>query len=260
MRFLLPVLQDALDGVLEAAPPRLEDSLLDFGETPEVGRESLEDVPVKVVQVPVQLRGGAIQGGVVLLRPGRDAGSWVPQEVFPDPTHRRGPVRGKEGEGLAGPQRVPVGDLRQADLFLLAEGAEREGHGERQAPRVEARLELRGEPAEDRDPLVDPAGPVAEELADRFGAQAVLVDVRCDDAGLVHGARRPPGGVGLEHPRLVEERVDLLDDHRRLAQALPLTPPQPLEAVDHLVGPARLLPDPDGKRRQRVPRVGSVAP
>ena len=52
---------DALGGVLEAAPARLEDSLLDVGEARKVSGEGLEDVPVELLQVPVQLPGRPAQ-------------------------------------------------------------------------------------------------------------------------------------------------------------------------------------------------------
>ena len=256
---LLEEVEDALQRVREPALARLEDAPLDFREAIEVGGEGLEDVPVEVVQVPAEFLGGPIQRGVVVIRPGRDAAAGLPQDRFPDPAFGRGPVGGEEGEGLAGPQRVSVGDFHETGLILLAEGAERERHGEREPAGIEIRLKFRAEPAVQRESLLDPAGPVAEEFPDGRDAESVLIDVRGDDAGLVHRAGRPPGGVGLQQPRLPEKRVGLLEDHGNLPEAGLLGPAQPLEPVDHLVRPARLLPDPDRERRQRVPRVGSVA-
>lgn len=258
---LLQESKDALQGVLESPTSGIEHPLFGVGEAAEVGGEGIEDLSVEVLQVPVELGGGSVQGRAVLVRRRRDAGGpGVPEEVFPDRVGGRGLPGGQEGERLARPQGVSPGDVAQADLPLLGQGGEGQGHIHGERSRIEAGLQLRGELLVEREPLADPALPMAEQLADGGGAEAVLIGIRGHDAGLVHGAGCPPRGVRLEQPRLGEKRRGVLDDHRGLLAAVGLPGAQALEAVDHLVGPVGLLDDPDREGAEGVPRVGAVPP
>jgi hypothetical protein len=242
----------------EPTPARLEHAPLDFGEAPQVGGEGLGDLAVEVLHPAVELPGGPPERRGVFLGRGWDAASGLPEDLLARRV-RRGHAVGREERGrLAGPQRVPPRGLPETDLVLLREGGERERDVDGEGARIQSRLELGGEPAPDRDPLVDPALAVAEQLADGRGAEAVLVEVGKDDAGLVHRAGCPPGGVRLEEQRLVEDGVGLLDDDWRLPEAVFLEGPQALEAVDHLEGPVGLLDDSDGKGLERVPAAGPL--
>jgi hypothetical protein len=247
--------------VLETPASRLEDPLFHVGEASQIRREGLEDVPVQLLQVPVELRGGPVQRGAVVGRRRREAAPpGVPQELLPHRVRRSRPVGGEEGEGLASPQGVPPGHLGQAELLLPPEGRERQGHGDRHPAGIQAGLQLRGEPAVQPPPLLDPALPVAEQLTDRGRAQAILIHVGGDDPGLVHGARCPPRGVRLQQPRLVQERRGILDDHGDLPQTVRLPLPEPLEAIDDLVGPIPVLHYPDRQGAEGVLGIGPFPP
>ncbi len=249
-----------MQGVLQAAASGLEDALLDLGEAREVGEKSIGEVSVEVLQVPVELPRRPVERRDVPLRQGGDAAPGVPEEVFPGRVRRGGPVGGDEGKRLARSQGVPPGDIAEAELLLLRQDGEGQRHGDGERAGIEARLQLGGEPAVDGEPLVDPALPVAEELAHRRGAEAVLIDVRGHDASLVHGTGCPPGGVRLQEPRLFQQRRGILDDHGDLPEAVLLPGTQPLEAVDHLVGPVGLLHHSDREGPERVLGVGAVPP
>lgn len=246
--------------MLQTAASGLEDALLDLGEAREVGEKSIGEVPVEVLQVPVELPRRPVERRDVPLRQGGDAAPGVPEEVFPGRVRRSGSVGGDEGERLARSQGVLPGDIAEAELLLLREGGEGQRHGEGELPRIESRLQLGGEPALQRESLESPALPVAEELAHRRGAEPVLIDVGSHDAGLVHGARCPLRGVRLQDARLLEQRRDILDDHGDLREAVLLPPAQALEAVDHLVGAVGLLDDPDREGPERVLGVGAAPP
>lgn len=182
------------------------------------------------------LGGGGAEGGGPLVRGLGLCGAWIAHERLARGGVRGDAVGGEEGLGLARRERVSGDRLGEAHLLLLPEGGEGEGRGEGEPPGVQPEPQLGGQvPGEGKaahhPPLLPP-----QELRGGGRRQPVVGGERRRDAGLVHGARGLPGGVGLEDPGLGGDARDRLDDDGDLAGPFREPPGQALEAVYDLVG------------------------
>ena len=132
---------------------------------------------------------------------------------------------------------MPVDDVSEPLLLGAAEGAQRQGHRQREPSAIEPRREFGSQAACDREPPLDPEGLSSEVLGDGGFGEPVLVAQGGDDAGFVHGTGGPRGGVGIQKPRLHPGgALDRLDDDRDLGAALRAPESQSLEAVENLEG------------------------
>lgn len=211
----------------------------------------------------VELRGpvggDGPQGGDPLVGDAGLGGSRVAQERLAGDVVRRRAVGGQEGLGLAGGEGVAGDDLGQAPLLGLGEGAQRERRGEGEAAPVETLADLRGEAPGQEEASLDPPFLVAQQLGDRADGEAVLVGQGGGDAGLVHGAGRLGGRVGLEEPGLESDAGGGLDDDGDLATSLGSPPGQALEAVEDLIEAVAEGGDAEGKRGQGPLALRSLA-
>lgn len=191
--------------------------------------------------------------------PRRLGGAGIAQEGLPHGAVRDGVVGGEERGGLAGGEGVPADHLGQLHLLALRAGTEGERRGHREASVVEAETERGSELSGEGEAALDPSALLPEQLSDGRDGQAVVIDERTGDVGLVHRPDRAGRRVGGEEPRLEGDARGLLDDDGDLLAPVGHPNHEALEAVDHLVDAVAGGSDADRKRRQERPRVAPLA-
>lgn len=205
------------------------------GEAGEVGVKEVVEGLLDEIELRGPVGGDGPQGGGPLVGDAGLGGSRVAPERLAGDVVRGGAVGGQERLGLPGGERVAGDDLDQAHLVRLGEGTQRERRGEREAAPVETLADLGGEAAGQDEAALDPPFLVAQQPGDGADGEAVLVGQGGGDAGLVHGAGRLGGRVGLEEPGLEGDAGSGLDDDGDLATPLGSPAGQALEAVEDLV-------------------------
>jgi hypothetical protein len=124
---------------------------------------------------------------------------------------------------------------------------------------IQAEAESRRKPAGQGQAPLDPGLLPAEDLPYGGDREAVVLEERPDDVGLVHGADRPGGGIGRQEPRFHRHSRGALDHDGDLPAALRGPGGQALEAVDHLVDAVAGGGDAEGKRREEGAFVAALA-
>lgn len=148
------------------------------------------------------------------------------------------------------------GGIGEPHLLACGKGAKSGGERERERAVIESRRERGGETTSEGEPAHHPARLVTEELSDRQGREAVLVDERSDDTHLVHRARGLLGRVGLEQSRLSGQARDRLDHDGDLSPAFGSVALESLETVEDLEGVVVVGRDAKGHRGEIGWRVG----
>jgi hypothetical protein len=255
MSGVLPIESERFDLGMEPAPAGFEHAALGALEAGEVKLGELLEEPLGLVEVLFQLGGGGAQrrgiGG------GRASAGGIGQERLPGGGVGSHAVGGQERLSGAGGQRVALDGLSETGLLGLREGCEVHRDGEGEPPGVEARAQLGGEPAGERQSPLGPLHLAPQELGDGHWGEVVLLDQAQDDAGLVHGAEGLSRGVGLEELGFLEDARGLFEDHGHLGSPVPLPLGQAFKAVEDLVG---LLVDPRDAQRQRGEGGGGRRP
>jgi hypothetical protein len=248
-----------LDEGQDAAPAGLKGPALGVGEAGEVGAGELLEGVLQEVQAGGGVLGGLSECRRALFRPRRLGGAGIAQEGLPRGAVRDGVVGGEERGGLAGGEGVAADHLGQLHLLALGAGTEGERRGHREASVVEAKAERGSELSGEGEAALDPSALLAEQLSDGRDGQAVVVDERTGNVGLVHRPDRAGRRVGGEEPRLQGDARGLLDDDGDLLAPVGHPDHEALEAVDHLVDAVAGGSDADGERRQERPRVAPLA-
>lgn len=222
--------------VEHAAPPGLEPLALGVREA--LGQqgtscEILEHGPGLLESGSSGFRDGAQGRGRA--RPAQP-GEWVAQELGSLLL-----VVSERGKGQDERDRLPRRQavrLDRADepLLVLSRDLRQRGRDRRaERPHVEAALHRSRELECERESVLDPPRPAAQETRYRRAPDPRSLDQRLDDARLVHDRDRAPGGIGRENERHeLLRRAAPLDDHGDLRAPLGAPALEPLEAVDDL--------------------------
>jgi hypothetical protein len=205
--------------------------------------------------------GDGPQGGSALIARRREGASRIAQEGLTSGGIGSDAPRGQKGAGGTQGEAVPADRVGQRKLISFGDGGEGQGDRERQRPAIEALGQIGGEPARQEETAFDPAGLVAEELADGGKGQAVFIDERGDDAGLVHGAGGLGRRIGGEEAGLERGARNGFDHDVELAAPFRVAGMhEALEAVDHFERPIRQGGDADRQGGERGDDVGALAP
>jgi hypothetical protein len=145
---------------------------------------------------------------------------------------------------------VAADDVGETTLLCGREAAQGQGHGEGQAPGIQALFEFGGQPPRQQQPPFHPGLLVPQELGDGTGRQFVLLDQRGHDARLVHRATCLGRRVGLEQAGLAGDARDRLQHHRDLTQAIRPPLRQTLETVEDFEVPVVSRRHPQRQGRQ----------
>jgi len=226
----------SIDGLLQESenlpPARLEDPPLGVGKSGEAQGRQLAQGVLERVELRGDLGRARSQRRAPLVQGRRRRASGITHERFAGGRVRGGTIGGEERLSLARRERVLVDRVAEPLLLDAAQGAQRQGHRQREPSAIEPRRELRGQPPRERQPALDPEGLSSEVLGDRGFGEPVLVAQGGDDAGFVHGAGGLGGRIRVQKPRLHgPEGVDRLHDDRGFGAALGAPESQSLESV-----------------------------
>lgn len=225
---------EGLDAREDLSPAGLEHPALGVGEASKVSPEETLERLLGGIETGLDLGRRRSQGRGALIEGPRVGRARVAEERLAGGGLRHGAVGREEGLGLARREGVAPDGVRKAPLFPRREGRKGDRHGEAEAPGIEPHLELRREPALEDEPAIDPGLPPAQELPDRQRGKSVLLVEGRDDAGLVHGARGPSGGVRLQQAGLERDAACGLQDDGDLPAALRAPAGQALESIEDL--------------------------
>lgn len=236
----------------------LEHPALDVPERRKIGAGEFVQSAFEFEETALQGGSGPAQGRAALVGLRRHGALGIAEEGLLGDCVRRGAIGRQEGKRLTGAKPVATDHLGQAHLLPLPEDAQGQRHRKGKRFLIQAPGELRGELSGKEEPAVGPGLLLPQEPPGRLGREAVLLDERPDDAGLVHGPEGAHGGVGLQHPGLRGDPLDGLDDNGDLGAALAFPDDEALEAVEdfeHTVLGGR---DADRERRQRFRAIGAL--
>ncbi len=160
------------------------------------------------------------------------------------------------GKGSIGRQkRLAVGHrqtgsedrLGKTDLVLRGEGSEPVGEGHGKPSRIDGFAQRLLQVFCQGVAFAGPGTLTAQELGRRSQGEAVVVNQRSNDPGLVHGRERFAGGIGLKQEDL-GVAVYRFDHYREFFLSGVLGGAQSLESVDHFKAPWHLRRGDHAKR------------
>jgi hypothetical protein len=244
----------------EAAAPGLKNPPLGVGKALYRDLSQFIEFAFQAREPFVQVPGAPLQGrGALALRLGAPRARLAKKRLLRRLVRSR-LVGGDKGLGLVGVEAVSLDRVRERDLPASGEGAQPQRRGQAEAARVQPRLQRGRKLPRELQTTLDPLLSAAESLADRANGTAVLVRIRADHPGLVHGAAGARRRVALKDLLLGGDGRGGFgfDDDRNLAQAFGGPPREPLEPVDDLAGPVFETNDPQGQRRERLRARGTL--
>jgi hypothetical protein len=235
----------------------LQDPAVGIGEAREGNGQQLVEGALSLVEprleVPRRRPEGRDDG---VARRGHGAAWIAPQRLAGGAVVARDPPGGQEHVGLARAQAVAHDGLGEARLLGAREGGEALRGRRREPTRIDVRRHDRREPTPEGQAALHPAAAAAQQLADLWGGELVVVRQRADHAGLIHRAQRAARGIGLEQARLAHDAGRVLDDRRHVGVAIGDPARDALEPVEDLVRAVVVRGDPHGQRRERAGRIG----
>jgi hypothetical protein len=235
----------------EPTPTGIQYPLLGIRQAGEIGVSEFLKLPFGGVElrVPFGRRGG--QGRAALDDGRRLRAARIAQKRFAHAGLRNRPIAGQERLGLTRRKGVALGGVGQANLFDLAQRAQRQRNRQRQAAAVQSGLKLGGQSAKERQAALDPELSATQKLSDRRQRQMVLVRQRSHDPCLIHGAGGLARNIGFQKPRFHGDPCrDRLDEDGNLLAPFGTPERQPFKAVQDLECAVGCGSDSQGKRRQ----------
>ncbi len=193
-------------------------------------------------------------------RRGRRTAGIAKQRLPGDGIIRGGAPGGQEGLGLAGAQAVAVQGGGQRRLFAARQRRQGVGRGGGELAGIDAAGHLGHQSAAEDEAPVDPAPAAAEERGDPRRREVIVIGQRAHHAGLVHRAQGAARGIGLQQPGLAQHVGRVLHDDRHVGEPGLAPAGQPLEAIEHLIGPVGRGGDAQRQRGQPAGRVRARPP
>jgi hypothetical protein len=167
--------------------------------------------------------------------PRRECGQRIVEH--PTPVARvRHTVRGRQRKCLARGQLVACDGGEHQALLVVRELGQRLRDGRPDGAVADRGAGLRPEAPGEQQPALDPACLAAAQQRDGPGRQPIVVDQRCNEAGLVQRGQRARRCIrGQDEPLVLHRRRHRLDHHRYMAMSGRLPAREPLVPVEHFV-------------------------
>lgn len=176
--------------------------------------------------------------------PGRERGRSTPRRErgqriveHPTPVARvRHTVRGHQRKRLGRGQLVACDGGEHQALLVVRELGQRLCDGRPDGTVADRGAGLRPETPGEQQPALDPACLTAAQQRDGPGRQAIVVDQRCDEAGLIHRGQRARWCVrGQDEALVLHRRRHRLNHHGHVAMSRGLPAREAFVPVEHLV-------------------------
>lgn len=246
----------------QAAPAGREHALVGVGEAGEIEVQEVVEGALDLPEARLEVARGGAEGRDGRLPDRRGGRARIAHERLAGGAIRSHAPGGQEGLGLPGAQAVPHDGLGQPGLLPAGHAGQGDGGGGREAPMINMGGHRGGQPPAQGHAPHHPGAPVPANLHDLRERQVIVGHEGVDDAGFVHRAQGAAGGVGLQQPRLGEDRRRGRGFHDHGDVGVPRRAPvgQALEPVEDLVPAVRGRGHPQGQRGQGGGAIGARAP